>query len=460
MDAFFNGLYTVFQAFISAGAYVMLPIIITILGLIFRLSIAKAFKSGITITCGFVGINLLVNLLKSAVTPAASAMVENFGLNLDVTDVGWGAISSVTWASPIVALLVFEILGINILLLVLKKTNTMDVDIWNYHHMMIAGILVFFVTENLAWALIATAITAVMTFKFADWTQPLIEHFFGIPDVTLPTISYTSSIIVAAPLNWIIDRIPGLNKVNFSIKNVQKYLGVFGDPMMLGFILGCAMGALALMPVDQIFLTGVNVAAVMVLMPKMTAMFVEGLMPISTAAQKFTSDKFGGRALHIGLDAAVVVGNPEVITTALIMIPVTILLAFILPGNRMMPLADLAVVTFRVALVVALCRGNVFRSILISIPVMAAILYAGTFAAPYMTGLAQSVGLTFDGAIASMAGPSLTQTAIVFWSCISDNAIIAVPLVIVAFIAVWYVIEKKIGMDKIEAYAAQYDEQE
>lgn len=458
MDALLNGAYSVFQAFIGAGAYVMLPFIIMIIGLIFRLPISKAFKSGITITCGFVGINLLVNLLKSAVSPAAAAMVANFGLNLDVTDVGWGAISSVTWASPIVAFLVFEILGINILMLLLKKTNTMDVDIWNYHHMMIVGILVFFVTQNIFWALIATAITAVMTFKFADWTQPLIEHFFGIPDVTLPTISYTSSIIIAAPINWLIDRIPGLNKVNFSIKGVQKYLGVFGDPMMLGFILGCAMGGLALFPFNEIFLTGVNVAAVMVLMPKMTAMFVEGLMPISAAAQKFTTEKFGGRSLSIGLDAAVVVGNPEVITTALIMIPVTILLAFILPGNRMMPLADLAVVTFRVALVVALCRGNVFRSILISIPVMSAILYAGTFAAPYMTELAQSAGLAFEGQIASMAGPSLTQTAIIFWCCISEHAMIVVPVLVVAFIAVWYVVEKKITLEKIEAYAAEYDE--
>lgn len=451
-------LYTGFKAIIDAGSYVMLPIIITIIGLIFRLPLAKAFKSGITITCGFVGINLLVNLLKSAVTPAASAMVENFGLNLDVTDVGWGAISSVTWASPIVAFLVFEILGINILMLILKATKTMDVDIWNYHHMMIAGILVYFVTENIVWALIATAITAVMTLKFADWTAPLIEHFFGIPDVTLPTISYTSSIIIAAPLNWIIDHIPGLNKVNLNIKSVQKYLGIFGDPMMLGLILGIAMGILAWMPWTDVVSTGINVAAVMVLMPKMTAMFVEGLMPISAAAQKLTSEKFGGNGLNIGLDAAVVVGNPEVITTALIMIPLTILMAFILPGNRMMPLADLAVVTFRVALVVALCRGNVFRSILISIFVMAAILYAGTFASPYLTALAQSTGLEFEGQIASMAGPSLTQTAIVFWSCITQNPIIVIAVVAV-FAAVWYVVEKKIGMDKIEAYAAECDEE-
>ena len=452
---FFNVLLTGFRALIDAGAYVMLPIIITILGLIFRLPISKAFKSGITITCGFVGINLLVNLLKSAVSPAAAAMVANFGLNLDVTDVGWGAISSITWASPIVAFLVFEILGINILMLVLKKTQIMDVDIWNYHHMMIAGILVFFVTGNIVWALVATAITAVFTFKFADWTAPLVEHYFGIPDVALPTVSYTSSIIIAAPLNWLIDKIPGLRDVNLNIKHVQKYLGLFGDPMMLGLILGCAMGALAMFPVDKIFLTGVNVAAVMVLMPKMTAMFVEGLMPISAGAQDFTSKRFKGQTLRIGLDAAVIVGNPEVITTALIMIPLTILMAFILPGNHMMPLADLAVVTFRVALVVALCKGNVFRSILISIPVMAAILYAGTWAAPYMTGLAQSTGLTFDGQIASMAGPSLTQTFLVVWSCVSENAIIFVPILIVVFVAVWCLIEKKVTLAKIEAYAAE-----
>ena len=73
MDAFLETVSTVFQALINAGAYVMLPIIITIIGLVFRMNIGKAFKSGITITCGFVGINLLVNLLKSAVSPAASA---------------------------------------------------------------------------------------------------------------------------------------------------------------------------------------------------------------------------------------------------------------------------------------------------------------------------------------------------------------------------------------------------
>ena len=72
-------------------------------------------------------------------------------------------------------------------------------------------------------------------------------------------------------------------------------------------------------------------------------------MPISEAAKKFTQEKFKGRKFLIGLDAAVVVGNPDVITTSLIVIPLTILMAAVLPGNRVLPFADLAVVTFRVA---------------------------------------------------------------------------------------------------------------
>ena len=133
-------------------------------------------------------------------------------------------------------------------------------------------------------------------------------------------------------------------------------------------------------------------------------------------------------------------------------------LAIILLGNRMLLFVDLVVLTFRVALVVAICRGNMFRSVLISIFVMTAILYAGSAAAEYMAALATQTGLDFGGQlVASFTGPSLTQTALVFWAFVK-NPLVLVPLLIVAFIFVWWLIEHKIGMDKIEAYAAVCDE--
>ena len=59
-------------------------------------------------------------MMKSNLGPAAQAMVQNFGIKLDILDVGWRAIAAVTWSSPIIAILIFCILATNIVMLVLK----------------------------------------------------------------------------------------------------------------------------------------------------------------------------------------------------------------------------------------------------------------------------------------------------------------------------------------------------
>lgn len=186
----------------------------------------------------------------------------------------------------------------------------------------------------------------------------------------------------------------------------------------------------------------------MVLIPKMTSLFMEGLMPISEAAKKFCQEKFKGRNLLIGLDAAIVVGNPDVITTSLIVIPLTILMAAILPGNRVLPFADLAVVTFRVALVVAITRGNLFKNIVMGLFCTGAILLAGTATAPVLTALAADVGLDLgNGLITSFAGPSLTVSYLVF-TAFTKNPFISIPILVIVIAGVWVFMSRKIKKEK------------
>lgn len=436
-------LYNSFQALLQAGAYVMLPLIITVVGVVLGMKITQAFRSGLTVGIGFVGIKLVIDMLAANIGPASKAMVENFGLRLDIIDVGWGSIASVTWASPIIPALILTIFAMNIIMLVLKMTDTLDVDIWNYHHMAIVGVLVYFVTGNLILALASSAVMAFITFKLSDWTSPLVEKFFGMPNMSLPTMSFLSSVVVAYPLNWLLDRIPGIRNWSMDLEKSQKYLGVFGEPTMLGFLLGLGIGGLAGYTPGKAFNLGVHMAAVMVLIPKMTALFVEGLMPISEAATEFTSKRFKNQKFLIGLDAAIVVGDSRVITTALILIPLTILLAAILPGNHVMPFADLAVITFRIALVVALARGNVLRSILIGLVVMTAILYAGTITSPVLTAVATQTGLDFKGQfISSFAAVSLTASFLVYEVFI-NNLMITLPILIAVLGTVYYFAQKR-----------------
>lgn len=441
----------IFNFLLAAGPTVMLPVIITIIGLIFRLNIAQSFKSGLTLGIGFAGIKLILDFMTSNVGPAAMAMVERTGVELDVLDVGWGSIAAITWASPIIAILIFAILIVNIVMLILKMTNTLDVDIWNYHHMAIVGVMVYFVTNNVFLGVGASVMMGLITFKLADWSQPMVEDFFGIPGVSLPTVSALSSLVIAWPLNWLLDKIPFIKNSKFSIKDAQKYLGFFGDSMIMGLVIGLAIGFLAGYDLTSTLKLGVSMSAVLVLIPKMTSLFMEGLMPISDAAQEWSQEKFKGRKLFIGLDAAVVVGNQDVITTALIIIPVTIAMALVLPGNRVLPFADLAVVPFRVAMVVALTRGNLLKNLIIGLVITASLLWCGSLTAPILTQIATSVGIELGAnslLISSFAATAMIQSFLVFIA-FSYNPVLGVPLLIGGFLVIWYFFDKvkKINAD-------------
>ena len=164
-----------------------------------------------------------------------------------------------------------------------------------------------------------------------------------------------SGAIVAIPLNWLFDRIPGLNKLNADSETLTKRFGIFGDTVVIGLIIGIVVGILANYDVPQIGKLAISTAAIMKIMPKMVAMFMEGLLPVADAAREFTSKKLNGKQVNIGMDAALTVGHPAVMATALIMVPVSLLLALILPGNKVLPFGDLAFYAFGICLMVPFC---------------------------------------------------------------------------------------------------------
>ncbi len=79
-------LTNIIQGILNMGSSVVLPIIIFILAMVFRVPLKKAITSGLTVGIGMLGINLVLGLLSDNVGPAAQAMVERMGLNLTVTD--------------------------------------------------------------------------------------------------------------------------------------------------------------------------------------------------------------------------------------------------------------------------------------------------------------------------------------------------------------------------------------
>lgn len=88
------------QAFASLGAMCMMPIIILVLGLIFRVKMNVLLKSALMVGIGFAGVNIVINWFVSQVSPSVTQMVANWGIQTSIMDVGWPARAAATWANP------------------------------------------------------------------------------------------------------------------------------------------------------------------------------------------------------------------------------------------------------------------------------------------------------------------------------------------------------------------------
>ena len=378
---------------LGLGSTVMLPIIIFVFGLIMRAGFSKSFKSGVTIGIGFTGINLVITLLTDQLGPVAQAMTERLGLDLQVIDIGWPAMSSISWAWAAAGLMIPIGLVINFVMLTLKLTKTMNVDIWNYWQFAFVGYAVTTVSGSLPMGIIAASALSILALILADYTQPFVEKFFGMPGISFPHLTALGFLPLVVPLNWLIDKIPGLNKLNANPETIRKRFGIFGEPMSMGLIIGLALGILGGQKIDAVLKLAITMAAVMYLMPKMVAILMEGLIPISEAAREFMAKHFGDREIFIGLDAAVSLGEPSVIAVGLLLVPITILLAIVLPGNKLLPFADLAVIPFIVCLITAMSKGNVIRALIVGTVVMACVLLMATNLAPIETQMALTAGI-------------------------------------------------------------------
>jgi PTS system galactitol-specific IIC component len=382
----------------ALGSTVLLPIFIFIFAIALGTKVGRAFRSAVIIGVAFVGINLIINLMWGALSSVSQAIVTNYGIERDIVDVGWPSAAAIAFGSDVGLWVIPIALLVNVVLLALRLTKTLNVDLWNFWHFAFAGSLVVAATGNLALGLVTTALAAALMLFFADWTAPAVQEFYNLPGISIPHGTSAAYVPLAIPLNWVIDRIPGLKDLDADPDAIQKSFGVFGDPMVLGLIIGLVLGIFGFIPTlaeagFQAFLAGVlqlavNLAAVMVLLPRMVQILMEGLIPISDSAREFMQKRAADREVYIGLDSAILIGHPAAISSALLLVPIAIILSVILPGNRVLLFADLAVIPFVVAMFAPLTRGNVVRIVIIGTVILIIGFYVSNALAPLITDTA------------------------------------------------------------------------
>ena len=338
----------VFKYIIGLGAAVMMPIIFTILGVCIGIKLPKALKSGLLVGVGFVGLSVVTALLTSSLGPALSKMVEIYGLELGIFDMGWPSAAAVAYNTSVGAFIIPVCLGVNLLMLLTKTTRTVNIDLWNYWHFAFIGAIVYFASDNIYWGFFAAIICYIITLVMADMTAPAFQKFYDKMD---------------------------------------------------GIVIGCGIGALGcaswkevLDNIPGILGLGIKMGAVMELIPRITSLFIEGLKPISDATRELIAKKYkNNTGLSIGMSPALVIGHPTTLVVSLLLIPVTIFLAVILPGNRFLPLASLAGMFYLFPMILPITKGNVVKSFIIGLVALIVGLYFVTGLAGFFTLAAKDV---------------------------------------------------------------------
>ncbi len=382
----------VFSYIISLGASVMMPIIFTVIGLCIGMKFGQALKSGLYVGVGFVGLGVVTALLTTNFNDPLKAICDLYHLQLNVFDMGWPAAASVAYNTAVGALIIPICLGINVLMLLTKTTSTLNIDLWNYWHYAFIGAVAYFVMgESLAWGYFAAIVCYIITLVLADITAPKFQKYYDLDGISIPQPFCQSFMPFAVVINKLLDKIPGFSRLDVDAEGLKRKFGVFGEPLLLGVIVGILIGVAAHFDVKMVLTLGVTMGAVMELIPRITKLFIDGLKPISVKAQEMVDKRLHGRKVHIGMSPALVIGHPTTLVVSILLIPTVLIISVILPGNQFLPLASLAGMFYLFPIVLPYTKGNVVKTFIIGLVALIFGLYFVTDMAPDFTLAANAV---------------------------------------------------------------------
>jgi PTS system galactitol-specific IIC component len=404
-----------FLTYISGlGNVLMMPLVLTLLSLAFGMKFVDAIRNSVKVGIGFIGFSLVSSMVVSIIGPAVNLMVEKHDMGLTVLDLGWPAISTIAYGTLIGALILVIGLLFNIILISLKIVRTLDVDMWNYWQWALTGSFVALLTGSLGWGIAAALIQELITLLLADASAKMIQDYLKIPDISIAHSFAVVIWVLAWPLAKLWDFIGW--RGNESIEDLGKLkqkLGILMDPIIVGLAIGILIGSLGYLggglsageAFKNILMVGMASAGMLVLLPKVVGILLEGIKPISEQARLVLQKKFAsdGRSILIGMDSAVMANDEMILIISVLLIPILIFLAPILPGNSLIPFAGITGMVYTVCMIAPLVRGDFLKMLVTSAIIMSITMILGTNWAPEVTAMIAQKGFAMPEGAATVS---------------------------------------------------------
>ena len=397
---FFTALRTFFDNF---GAAIFVPVIIFIIAVALKATPKKAFMSALSAGVGLQGFFLVIGAYGPIISPVINRMIDTTGVNLPITDLGWQVTSIIAYSTEIGMIFIGVAILIQILLFFTKYTNVFQAgDLWNNYSYMAWGSCLFILTNNIVLSLCFMILLLLVTLLTTEIIEKRWSTYYQYPACTIASLHTTTVTALAIPINYVLDLL-GLYKIKSDPETIRKRLGFIGEPMTLGLLLGLVIGIvgninrIGTLPAwGEIAGCAIATAAVMAVFPKISGIFAGSFGVITEASKKSLKGMKG--EWYLAVNDATGYGEPATLITGILLMPMTLAVAFILPGNQTFPMLDLLAIPYIIQPIIALSNGNIVKSVISGLIYMILNLYSCTMTGAIFTEVAAARGVDLGGA--------------------------------------------------------------
>ncbi|MDW8543630.1 PTS transporter subunit IIC [Staphylococcus sp. KG4-3] len=390
----FSQLNNLFQWFIGLGGPAIMFVIITLLSLGFKVKFSKALESGIRMAIALTGMTAAISLLTDALGPALNDFIKSTGVNLHITDLGWAPMAVITWGSIYTLFFAFVCIIVNLLMLFMNKTKTLNVDLFNIWNISIIGLLVEYYAHNMIITTLFVIMIYSLMLKNSDALKPSINQVLNYDENNVTTTAHPSLLI--APFVYIIDKfitkfLPFVDKFDFNAEILNKKIGFWGSKFSIGVYLGCFIGILGQQSLKEVLTLGFTTGVVLELFAYIGGWFGPAIEPLSNRISTIMSSRFRGRKLFIGIDWPILASSAELWAVVNILAPILLFMAMLLPGNHVLPLGGI-LLTVLVPALLLITGGKVIRMTIIGTILLPLFLWAATMISSFLTNTSKEIG--------------------------------------------------------------------
>ncbi|MFV0411947.1 MAG: PTS galactitol transporter subunit IIC [Oscillospiraceae bacterium] len=408
---FFETLKTIFDTF---GNYITVPLIIFVICLIFKTPVKKAFSSAVLVGVGLKGMAFITSAFGTVLSALVQQIVTATGLNRPALDIGWQAVASVAYSTNIGMVFIGVGLIFQIVLWLVKWTDIfMPSDLWNNYSIVVWGSMLYQIKQNIVMAFVLMLFINLVTLLIAEVVQKRWSTYYRYPGCAMTAPHHMGDAPLYLVLNILLNKL-GMDKIKANPETIRKKIGFMGEPMYIGLIVGLILGVVGNITTigtmaawGQIFNVAVTCAAVMAIFPRIAGLFASGFTALTDYSRKtLKNSKYGkNREFIIAVNDALGYGEAATLTTGLLVIPFAVLIAFLLPGNLVLPVMVLPSLPYMMEVPVALSNGNIIKSWVMGCLVFCAKIMMASYWAATFTQVAAGIG--FEAATTAVAGGTL-----------------------------------------------------